>query len=136
MSEVVENTINSRELSEAESIEKCKNCDKACDPYNKPTLRCSGGCNKRIHTACLKRGSVPVSFVGDVFFELSCASCNPLGEETVVRDRMPWLNVIVLALYNLREKSSGISRRGYFHWKSDISTFVDRNWDYLFKKTV
>nr|XP_033324354.1 cysteine-rich protein 2-binding protein isoform X2 [Megalopta genalis] len=49
---------------------------------------------------------------------------------------MPWLNVIVLTLYNLREKSSGISKRGYFHWKSDISTFVDRNWDYLFKKTV
>jgi len=90
----------------------------------------------RIHTACLKRGSVPVSFVGDVFFELNCASCNPLGEETVVRDKMPWLNVIVLTLYNLREKSSGISRRGYFHWKSDITAFVDKNWDLLFKKTM
>ncbi|XP_039305118.1 cysteine-rich protein 2-binding protein isoform X2 [Solenopsis invicta] len=53
-----------------------------------------------------------------------------------MRDKMPWLNIIVLTLYNLREKSSGISRKGYFHWKSDISTFVDRNWDYLFKKTV
>lgn len=132
----VESTANSKELSGAESIEKCRNCGKTCDPYDRPTLRCSGGCDQRIHTACLKRGSVPVSFVGDVFFELNCASCNPLGEETVVRDRMPWLNVIVLTLYNLREKSSGISRRGYFHWKSDISTFVDRNWDYLFKKTV
>ncbi|KAL0116958.1 hypothetical protein PUN28_010081 [Cardiocondyla obscurior] len=49
---------------------------------------------------------------------------------------MPWLTVIILTLYNLREKSYGISKRGYFHWKSDISTFVDRNWDYLFKKTV
>lgn len=137
MSKVVEKlTINSQESSEAESIEKCKNCGKACDPYDKPTLRCSGGCDKRIHMACLKRGTVPISFVGDVFFELNCASCSPLGEETVVRDRMPWLNVIVLTLYNLREKSSGISRRGYFHWKSDITTFVDRNWDFLFKKTV
>ncbi|KYM81550.1 Cysteine-rich protein 2-binding protein [Atta colombica] len=132
----VENTTNSQESSEAENIEKCKNCGKICDPYNKPSLRCSGGCDRRIHTTCLERGSVPVSFVGDVFFELNCTSCNPLGEETVVRDKMPWLNVIILTLYNLREKSNGISRRGYFHWKSDITAFVDRNWDFLFKKTV
>lgn len=132
----VENTTNSQESSEAENIEKCKKCGKICDPYNKPSLRCSGGCDRRIHTTCLERGSVPVSFVGDVFFELNCTSCNPLGEETVVRDKMPWLNVIILTLYNLREKSNGISRRGYFHWKSDITAFVDRNWDFLFKKTV
>lgn len=59
-----------------------------------------------------------------------------MSEETVTRDRMSWLNIIILTLYNLREKSSGISKHGYFHWKSDISTFVDRNWDYLFQKTV
>ncbi|CAL1689740.1 unnamed protein product [Lasius platythorax] len=134
MSKAVET--NPKELSEAEDTENCKNCGIACDPYDKPSLHCSGGCDKRIHIECLERGSVPVSFVGDVFFELNCISCNPVGEETIVRDRMPWLNVIILTLYNLREKSSGISKRGYFHWKSDISTFVDRNWDYLFKKTV
>lgn len=132
----VETTITKPTLSEDESIERCKTCGKACDPYDKPALRCSGGCGKKIHTACLKRGNVPVCFVGDVFFELKCASCSPLGEEMVVRDRMPWLNILVLTLYNLREKSSGISKRGYFHWKSDISIFVDRNWDYLFKTTV
>ncbi|XP_011860402.1 PREDICTED: cysteine-rich protein 2-binding protein isoform X2 [Vollenhovia emeryi] len=127
---------NWKELSEAESVERCKNCGRACDCYDKPALRCSGGCGQSIHTACLERGSVPASFVGDVFFELNCASCSPLAEETVVRDKMPWLNVIILTLYNLREKSNGISKRGYFHWKSDIGTFIDRNWDYLFKKTV
>ncbi|CAK9813772.1 Cysteine-rich protein 2-binding protein [Anthophora quadrimaculata] len=116
-------------------LESCKNCGRLCDPYNKPALRCNE-CSKKIHIKCLKRGSVPVSFVGDVFFDLTCPHCSSFGEETVVRNRMPWLNVIVLTLYNLREKSSGISKRGYFHWKSDISTFVDRNWDYLFKKTV
>ncbi|XP_053985719.1 cysteine-rich protein 2-binding protein isoform X1 [Hylaeus volcanicus] len=113
----------------------CKNCKCLSDPYNKPALRCNG-CSKKIHIECLKRGTVPVSFVGDVFFEFYCHNCSPFDEETVARNRMPWLNVIVLTLYNLREKSSGISKRGYFHWKSDISTFVDRNWDYLFKKTV
>ncbi|XP_043255235.1 cysteine-rich protein 2-binding protein [Colletes gigas] len=113
----------------------CKSCNCPSDPYNKPALRCNG-CSRKIHIECLKRGSVPVSFVGDVFFELNCHHCSPFGKETVARNRMPWLNVIVLTLYNLREKSSGISKRGYFHWKSDISTFVDRNWDCLFKKSV
>ncbi|KOX70978.1 Cysteine-rich protein 2-binding protein [Melipona quadrifasciata] len=117
------------------TTEYCKICGNLCDPYNKPALSCNE-CLKKIHVECLKRGTVPASFVGDVFFDLACSDCSPLGEETVVRNRMPWLNVIILTLYNLREKSSGISKRGYFHWKSDISTFVDRNWDCLFKKTV
>lgn len=129
-------TDSSNKSKETENIESCKNCEKPCDPYDNPALHCSGGCNRKIHIECLKRGSVPTSLVGDVFFELNCVSCNPLGEETVVRNKMPWLNVIVLTLYNLREKSSGISNRGYFHWKSDISSFVDRNWDILFKKSV
>ncbi|CAL7949930.1 unnamed protein product [Xylocopa violacea] len=120
---------------EQSGTEFCKNCNIVCDPYNKPALRCNE-CSEKIHIECLKRGSVPESFVGDVFFELTCSHCSPFDEEIVARNRMPWLNVIVLTLYNLREKSSGISKRGYFHWKSDISTFVDRNWDYLFKKTV
>ncbi|EFN82271.1 cysteine-rich protein 2-binding protein [Harpegnathos saltator] len=138
MSEVEkENKIaDSRKSKETANIDNCKICEKICNPYDKPGLHCSGGCNRKIHIECLKRGNVPTPFVGDVFFDLTCTSCNPLGEETVVRNRMPWLNVIVLTLYNLREKSSGISNRGYFHWKSDISTFVDKNWDTLFKKSV
>lgn len=115
--------------------ESCKNCGHDCDPYDKPALCCTE-CSVKIHIECLKRGSVPVSFVGDVFFDLTCPQCSPFDEEIVTRNRMPWLNVIVLTLYNLREKSSGISKKGYFHWKSDISAFVERNWDYLFKKTV
>ncbi|XP_014469775.1 PREDICTED: cysteine-rich protein 2-binding protein isoform X2 [Dinoponera quadriceps] len=125
-----------RESKETNNIKSCNNCGKACDPYDKPALNCSGGCNRKIHIKCLKRGSVPTPFVGDVFFEFNCASCSQSSEETVIRDKMPWLNVIVLTLYNLREKSSGISNRGYFHWKSDISTFVDKHWDVLFKKSI
>ncbi|KAG7203024.1 hypothetical protein KM043_010149 [Ampulex compressa] len=127
-----------KETSETSTAEAdtCKKCNGTCDPYGKPALCCSGGCSRKIHIGCLNRGSMPISFVGDVFFELNCSDCNTFGEETVARDKMPWLNVIVLTLYNLREKSSGISKRGYFHWKSDITTFVDRNWDTLFKKTT
>lgn len=116
--------------------EICKVCLKPCDPYRNPSLLCRGDCNRTVHIACLKRGALPTNFVGDVFYELYCSECNPLGEEIITRDKMPWLTTITLVLYNLREKSGGISRRGYFHWKSDISTFVDVNWNYLFKKTV
>lgn len=131
-----ENANAPKEVNEFDDSESCKNCRKACDPYNKPSLCCIG-CDKKVHTGCLQKSNIPaVTFVGDVFFELNCASCNPLGEDMVVRDKMPWLNVIVLTLYNLREKSSGISKKGYFHWKSDISSFVDKHWDFLFQKTV
>ncbi|XP_066587744.1 cysteine-rich protein 2-binding protein [Prorops nasuta] len=114
----------------------CKRCGLTCDPYLKPALLCQGNCHSKIHVECLNRGSLPTSFIGDIFFELDCAECNSFEEDNVSRDKMPWLTVIILTLYNLREKSSGISKRGYFHWKSDITTFVDKNWDYLFKKTV
>ncbi|XP_012225753.1 cysteine-rich protein 2-binding protein isoform X2 [Linepithema humile] len=138
MSEIIEeeSTTNLKEQNETKITEYCKKCGKAGNPYDKPMLHCSGGCDRKVHIECLERGSVPASFIGDVFFDFNCASCNPLEEEMVVRDKMPWLNVIILTLYNLREKSSGISKRGYFHWKSDISSFVERNWDTLFKKTV
>lgn len=138
MSEVEkESTMDSsKESNETEKNKNCKTCGEACDPYEKPALHCSGGCDRNIHVECLNRGSVPTPLVGDVFFDLNCASCNSLGEETVMRNRLPWLNAVVLTLYNLREKSSGISNRGYFHWKSDITTFVDKNWDVLFSKSV
>lgn len=114
----------------------CKVCNTPSDPYNKPALQCSGGCSRSIHLNCLKRTTLSFQLLGDVFFSLTCCDCDALGNETVTRAKLPWLNVIILALYNLREKSSGISKRGYFHWKSDISSFVDRNWDYFFSKNV
>ncbi|EZA53926.1 Cysteine-rich protein 2-binding protein [Ooceraea biroi] len=131
-----ESTTELEKMNEVGNTENCKKCGEACDAYESPALCCSGGCDQKIHIKCLQKGSITLSFVGDVFFELNCASCNPLGVELVVRDKMPWLNVIILTLYNLHEKSSGISKRGYFHWKSDISTFVEKNWDNLFKKSV
>lgn len=127
---------NNRDCSSSKTlVNKCKRCGVLCDPYEKPALQCTGGCAKKIHLDCLKRKSFSNSFVGDVFFELTCADCETFGNEVLIREKMSWSQIIVLALYNLREKSSGISKRGYFHWKSDISTFVDRNWEHLFTKT-
>ncbi|KAK0157635.1 hypothetical protein PV328_011347 [Microctonus aethiopoides] len=114
--------------------DNCKYCGETCDPYEKPALNCIGECSSKIHVKCLKRGDVPGSLLGDVFFDLTCAECSSENKELIIRGQMSWLKIIVLALYNLREKSSGISKRGYFHWKSDISTFVDKNWNFLFEK--
>lgn len=44
--------------------------------------------------------------------------------------------MIVLAMYNLSKKSQGTSRRGYFHWRSHIASFIDRNWGNLMDPAV
>ena len=112
-------------------LNSCKRCGTFCDPYERPALQCIGGCSRKIHVQCLKEGGVPSTFVGDVFFELTCSDCESFGNEVLRREKMSWSQILILTLYNLREKSSGISKRGYFHWKSDISAFVDRNWEHL-----
>ncbi|XP_012273471.1 cysteine-rich protein 2-binding protein [Orussus abietinus] len=124
------------EAGDEEVMDMCARCGKICDAYENPALTCAGDCGRKIHVTCLSRGGVPGSLVGDVFFELHCVNCNSFREETLVRKKIPWLTVIALTLYNLQVKSSGISKQGYFHWKSDISMFIDRNWDYLFRKNV
>ncbi|XP_046424071.1 cysteine-rich protein 2-binding protein isoform X1 [Neodiprion fabricii] len=136
MAESIEEEVKLKIESDLPELTRCKNCQELCDPYTKPALHCSGVCNEHVHVQCLKRGGVPGPCIGDVFFQYTCSDCSSSREEILTRDKMSWLNIIVLTLYNLREKSNGISKRGYFHWKSDISTFVDRNWDYLFKKSV
>lgn len=136
MSETADEEVTVKPESDTTELKRCKTCQDLCDPYKKPALNCSGICNGKVHVQCLKRGGVPGSCLGDVFFQFTCSKCSLSGDEILTRDKMSWLNIIVLTLYNLREKSYGISKRGYFHWKSDISTFVDRNWEYLFKRTI
>ena len=41
---------------------------------------------------------------------------------------MSWLNVTLLALYNLHQDQNYQSREGYFHWRSDICELISRNW--------
>lgn len=136
MGETESEEVMPKSVNDPAEQDRCKTCQELCDPYNNPALNCSGVCKGFVHVRCLKRGGVPGPCIGDVFFQFTCSDCTPSGDEILTRDKMSWLNTIVLALYNLREKSDGISKRGYFHWKSDISTFVDRHWDYLFKRSV
>ncbi|XP_005191966.1 cysteine-rich protein 2-binding protein [Musca domestica] len=111
-------------------------------------LHC-GECGGDVHVKCLRR-SRPGDLMGDVFFDFTCAKCMQLHyegpstssevingtHEKYVRQRMPWLMVITLTLYNLSIKSKGLSRHGYFHWRTHIVNFIDKNWDYLFDPTI
>ena len=112
-------------------LDFCKICRVQCDAYENHALLCEGECQQKIHLRCLKNG-YPSSFVGDVFFDLQCTQC--YDEEIVVRQSLPWLTTVILTLYNLKWKSSGVSNNEYFHWKSDISQFIHNNWNQLFPK--
>jgi hypothetical protein len=114
----------------------CKICLSECDYYDNAAISCEGKCQRKIHVRCLSRGALPSNLIGDVFYDLYCTSCSDTKEEFVIRQKLSWLTAVILTMYNLREKCSGISRRGYFHWKSDISMFISNNWDQLFTKTV
>ncbi|XP_011502622.1 PREDICTED: cysteine-rich protein 2-binding protein [Ceratosolen solmsi marchali] len=119
-----------------QSLDLCKICLNECDSYENPAICCEGKCQQKVHVRCLSRGALPSNLIGDVFYDLYCTTCSNSKDEFVIRQKLPWLTAVILTLYNLREKSSGISRRGYFHWKSDISMFINNNWNQLFTKSV
>ncbi|XP_067027578.1 cysteine-rich protein 2-binding protein-like isoform X4 [Acropora muricata] len=93
-------------------------------------LQCSL-CRKMFHFGCLKSGK-PSLLAGDVFFDLTCASCSSDGEETCMRQSISWIQAVYLSLYNLYSTSRG--RKGYFRWREDICQFIDRHWMVLFPK--
>lgn len=43
--------------------------------------------------------------------------------------------ILVIVLYNLSIQSKGLSHNGYFHWKSHIGYFIEKNWTVLFPPT-
>ncbi|XP_037816829.1 cysteine-rich protein 2-binding protein [Lucilia sericata] len=134
---------------------QCSYC--SLDINDERFLHC-GNCGGDVHIKCLRHASTPGDLLGDVFFDFTCAKCMQLQfdapstskglyggnsadvdnvvREKFVRQRMPWLLVITMALYNLSIKSKGLSRHGYFHWRTHIVNFIDKNWDYLFDPTI
>jgi hypothetical protein len=46
------------------------------------------------------------------------------------------VNLIILTLYNLQNRSDGVSWLGYFHWKMHICNFIERQWNVLFGSSV
>ncbi|KAH8273653.1 hypothetical protein KR018_007286 [Drosophila ironensis] len=123
----------------------CRNCDLGIedDDY----LECHQ-CHRRVHIKCLPHASTPGGLLGDIFFDFKCLSCvkkeqeqlnNESGEpakELCVRQKIPWLLVISLALYNLSIKQKGLGHHGFFHWRTHIISFVDKNWHHIFGPNV
>ncbi|XP_017469362.1 PREDICTED: cysteine-rich protein 2-binding protein isoform X2 [Rhagoletis zephyria] len=102
-------------------------------------------CEYLVHAKCL-RTCRPGDLLGDIFFDFTCADCMNLQynapstsssakaavpRENFVRQRMSWFMIVALALYNLSVKSKGLSHHGFFHWRSHIVSFINKNWDFL-----
>ncbi|PNF35440.1 Cysteine-rich protein 2-binding protein [Cryptotermes secundus] len=93
-------------------------------------------CSHKVHIRCLKSGGVPGGLRADVFYKFVCHNCSTFDQEEFTRIKMPWVNLIILTLYNLQSRSDGVSWLGYFHWKMHISNFIERQWNVLFGSSV
>ncbi|XP_026844401.1 cysteine-rich protein 2-binding protein [Drosophila persimilis] len=130
------------ESNESEKVDaNCKYCQLRIDDDN--YLQCEH-CDELVHIKCLHT-STPGDLLGDIFFDFTCATCaeeqlkqkgapythNDVKEQCV-RQKMPWLMVLTLTLYNLSHKQKGLGHHGFFHWRTHIISFVERNWNYIF----
>ncbi|XP_016945249.3 cysteine-rich protein 2-binding protein [Drosophila suzukii] len=124
----------------------CRYCEMAVEDDN--YLECQE-CRRMVHIKCLPHASTPGDLLGDIFFEFTCVKCvldkvqdstvpsslEPI-KEVIVRQRIPWLLVLTLTLYNLSIKQKGLGHHGFFHWRTHIISFVDKNWNYIFGQNV
>lgn len=124
----------------------CRYCESPVEDDN--YLECQE-CRRMVHIKCLPHACTPGDLLGDVFFEFTCVKCvldkakesvipsdlEPI-KEVIVRQRIPWLLVLTLTLYNLSIKQKGLGHHGFFHWRTHIISFVDKNWNYIFGPNV
>ncbi|XP_029450329.1 cysteine-rich protein 2-binding protein isoform X2 [Rhinatrema bivittatum] len=72
----------------------------------------------------------PPSYLkGDNFFRFTCSDCSEERKEQFDRLRLTWQQVVMLAMYNL--SLEGMGRQGYFRWKEDICSFIEKHWTFL-----
>ncbi|CAH2103009.1 unnamed protein product [Euphydryas editha] len=109
----------------------CKYCNEPENKQDRPGLICDT-CICFVHLTCLRRQGTPGDFVGDVFFDFTCADCSTDSEEQFRRNRFTWVNALLLTLNHLSVQMQGISNHGFFHYKTHICSFVDRYWVQLF----
>ncbi|XP_017016547.1 cysteine-rich protein 2-binding protein [Drosophila kikkawai] len=120
----------------------CSKCESPVEEDN--YLECME-CHRLVHIKCLPHASTPGDLLGDVFFDFTCVKCveeqlqgGPVPpsasviKERFIRQRIPWLLVLTLTLYNLSIKQKGLGHHGFFHWRTHIISFVDKNWNYIF----
>ncbi|CAH2253224.1 cysteine-rich 2-binding isoform X2 [Pelobates cultripes] len=75
------------------------------------------------------RGDQPSYLKGDNFFKFMCSACSEDGKEQFERLKLTWQQVVMLAMYNLSLEGTG--RMGYFRWKEDICSFIEKHWTFL-----
>ncbi|XP_043912860.1 cysteine-rich protein 2-binding protein isoform X2 [Protopterus annectens] len=85
-------------------------------------------CQKWIPSSHL-RGDPPSYLKGDNFFKFTCADCSEDGKEHAERLKLTWQQIVMLAMYNLPLEVSG--RQGYYRWKEDICSFIEKHWTFL-----
>ncbi|KAI4468770.1 cysteine and glycine-rich protein 2 binding protein [Holotrichia oblita] len=113
--------------------ESCKYCESHIESIVSEHMTCDI-CKNNVHLRCLKKGSVPGGLSGDVFYTFTCEDCSTTGSETFERDKMPWLQAILLVLHHMQTRAPGLARKGFFHWKIHIATFINKYWHILFNK--
>ncbi|KAL1500771.1 hypothetical protein ABEB36_006216 [Hypothenemus hampei] len=113
------------------TVKTCKYCQENLQPCLNEGLICCV-CQQNVHAKCIKRGSVPGGLEGDLFFIYTCQECSDTDSEKFIRQKLSWLQALVLALYHLQMKNGGLGRNGFFHWRHHIVAFLDRNWEILF----
>lgn len=127
-------------LSTSESNEdslSCVYCGQRTSGFrDESCLKCEE-CETFVHFTCLcDNVRIPECvLLGDVFYKFTCKSCSPSGVELVTKEKISWLTVLVLALYNLQDFQH-LSRHGYFHWKLHIADFIDRKWNHIFGGSI
>ncbi|XP_046392882.1 cysteine-rich protein 2-binding protein [Ischnura elegans] len=110
--------------------DQCLYCNGPVRPSTNNSFSCET-CKRKVHLSCLET-PLPSTLLGDLFFNYVCKFCSVLRREELHRQKMSWLHVVTLALYNLKENSYDISRSGFFHWKIHISNLIEEHWISIF----
>lgn len=124
----------SKEVETSNEV-KCKYCLHPVITFIQDWFKCIA-CEGKVHDHCLKRLSTPGGIHGDTYFYFTCIDCSESDSEILEREKMSWFKIIVLVLHHLHFKSIGTARNGYFHWRTHILKFIEKNWDILLPKNL
>uniref|UniRef100_A0ACB8EBH7 Cysteine-rich protein 2-binding protein n=1 Tax=Sphaerodactylus townsendi TaxID=933632 RepID=A0ACB8EBH7_9SAUR len=65
---------------------------------------------------------------GDNFFRVYLLHCSEDGKEQFERLKLTWQQIVMFYMYNLSLKELS---QGYFRWKEDICSFIEKHWTFL-----
>ncbi|KAJ2384272.1 transcription factor, contains a PHD finger motif, partial [Coemansia sp. RSA 2603] len=162
-SEVGEDVVTKdRLLPKIKQVSKCSYCDlnSAESLKTVPCLECGSRCHIDC-IACAAKFKDKI-LLGDDFFHFKCFKCTK-GQERFKRYHLSWVDVVHITLFNLTHNpqvrpNSGSNRlknddptgqfsssehgpqeygdsRIYFHYKADVSKFIDKHWSYFWTKS-